>query len=176
MALIHEELYQEKGAETLNFAAYIQKLSENLFQTYRLDHPGVDLKTDLQEDVFLNVDTAIPLGIIINELVSNSLKHAFPGQRKGEIRMRLNKTVKNEIMFDRAKDKGFKNKAFESQGIYVAVSDNGIGISESVDVENPDTLGLQLVSTLVNQLDGDLELKKDNGTEFIIRINKGEDF
>ncbi|MHC1755680.1 MAG: PAS domain-containing protein [Methanosarcina sp.] len=179
MALIHEELYQEKNTEALNFAVYIQKLSENLFQTYRLDHPGVSLKIDLEENVFLDVDTAVPLGIIINELVSNSLKHAFPGQKKGEIHIRLNKKVKSEIRSDIDEDKGFKDKRFEDKGfegsgLYVSVSDNGVGIPETVGIETPDTLGLQLVSALVDQLDGELELKKDKGTEFIIRIHATE--
>lgn len=167
MALIHEELYQEKGAETLNFAAYIQKLSENLFKTYRLDNPGVSLKLDLQENVFLDMDTAVPLGIVINELVSNSLKHAFPGPKKGEIRIRLNHKIKGKSRSDICGYEGI-----EDEGLYVSVSDNGTGIPENVNIENPDTLGLQLVSELVDQLEGKLELKKDKGTEFIIRINK----
>jgi two-component sensor histidine kinase len=144
-------------------------LSENLFQTYRLDHPRVSLKIDLEENVFLDVDTAVPPGIIINELVSNSLKHAFPGQKKGEIHIRLNKKVKSEIRSGIDEDKGF-----EGSGLYVSVSDNGVGIPETVGIETPDTLGLQLVSALVDQLDGELELKKDKGTEFIIRIRATE--
>ncbi|MDQ1274976.1 MAG: hypothetical protein QG610_549 [Euryarchaeota archaeon] len=171
MGLIHEELYQEKGAETLNFAAYIQKLGESLFKTYRLDHPHVNMKTDLNEDVFLDVDAAVPLGIVVNELVSNSLKHAFPGKKSGEIQIRLSKIIKSEKGFDRV-----EHNEFERSGICVAVSDNGIGIPENVDIENPDTLGLQLVSTLVDQLDGELELKKNKGTEFRIWIDTREDF
>jgi len=92
MGLIHEELYQEKGAETLNFAAYIEKLSDSLLKTYRLDHPHVNLKTDLQKDIFLDVDTAVPLGIVVNELVSNSLKHAFQAGEGGEIYIGLHRT------------------------------------------------------------------------------------
>lgn len=166
MGLIHEELYQEKGAETLNFAAYIEKLSDNLLKTYRLDHHHVNLKTNLQENVFLDMDAAVPLGIVINELVSNSLKHAFPGKKSGEIQIKLSK-----IKAGNGPDRD-GNKEPKKSGLCVAVSDNGIGIPENVDIENPDTLGLQLVTALVDQLDGELELKKDKGTEFIIRINK----
>lgn len=177
MALIHEELYQEKNIETLNFAAYIKKLSETLFQTYRLDHPGVSLEIDLQEDVFLDVDTAVPLGIIINELVSNSLKHAFPGQKEGKIRIRLNKAIKDESRPEGGKGEkpGDIGLYPGDTGLHITVSDNGIGISENIDIKNPDTLGLQLVNALVNQLDGELELKKEKGTEFAINIDVGDD-
>ena len=167
MALIHEELYQERNMETLNFTAYLRKLSENLFQTYRLDHPGISLQMDLKEDIFLNVDTAVPLGIVINELISNSLKYAFPGQKRGEIQIKLYKEKEGESKSDKGEDKGCKGKK-----LVLIVSDNGIGISESVDMENPDTLGLQLVNTLVDQLDGKLELKRDNGTEFNIWFSR----
>jgi len=184
MALIHEELYQEKNTETLNFAAYLQKLVENLFQTYRVDHPGVGLQTDLKEDVFLDVDMAIPLGIVVNELVSNSLKHAFPGQRKGEIRIRLYKEEKSESKPCTGEDKECEDKKYEGKeykeergvtGIILTVSDNGVGFPEKLDIENPDTLGLQLVNALVDQLDGELELQTDGGTEFITRIYLAED-
>lgn len=121
---------------------------------------------DLKEDVFLNVDTAVPLGIVINELISNSLKYAFPGQKRGEIEIKLYKEEEGESRSDKGEDKGCKGKK-----LVLIVSDNGIGISESIDMENPDTLGLQLVNTLVDQLDGKLELKRDKGTVFIIRIN-----
>jgi len=168
MALIHEELYQEKNTETLNFAAYIRKLGENLFQTYRLDHPGISLQMDLKENVFLNVDTAVPLGIIINELVSNSLKHAFPGQKRGEIQIKLYKEEKSA-------SKSEKDKEYEGTRLVLTVSDNGVGVPESINLKNPETLGLQLVSALVDQLDGELEFKRNNGTEFIIRISIAED-
>ena len=195
MALIHEELYQEKNTETLNFAAYLRKLVENLFQTYRVDHPGVGLQTDFKEDIFLNVDMAIPLGIIVNELVSNSLKHAFPGQIKGKIRIRLYKEENSKTRSCKGEDKEYVGKKGEDKEcedikcedikcedreckevcegtrIILIVSDNGMGFPEKVDVGNPDTLGLQLVNALVDQLDGELELKTDGGTEFIIRIN-----
>ena len=84
MALIHEELYKRKQFETLNLSAYIQKLVEKLFQTYRLDDKNIPLHMDLEENVFLNMDDAVPLGIIVNELVSNSLKHAFSGRDEGK--------------------------------------------------------------------------------------------
>lgn len=184
MALIHEELYQEKNTETLNFAAYLWKLVENLFQTYRVDHPEVNLQTNFKEDIFLNVDIAIPLGIIVNELVSNSLKHAFPGHRKGEIQIQLYREEKSEregesesCKDEKKEYEGKECEDKESEGIilYLIVSDNGVGFPETVDIENPDTLGLQLVNALVDQLDGELELRTNGGTEFIVRLNIAED-
>lgn len=171
MALIHEELYHERNMDTLNFAAYLRKLSENLFQTYRLDHPGINLQIDLNGDVFLSVDSAIPLGIIMNELISNSLKHAFPEQKRGEIKVKLYIEEDSEKRLE--KD---GNKECKRSKLVLTVSDNGIGIPENIDMESPDTLGLQLVSALVDQLDGELKLKRDNGTIFTIRINIPENF
>ena len=109
---------------------------------------------DLEENIFFNMDTAVPLGIIINELISNSLKHAFIGREKGEIKIKLHKEEGSNTRF------------------ILAVSDNGIGIPENLDIEDFESLGLQLVTTLVEQLDGELELKRDNGTEFIIRFTE----
>ena len=82
MALIHEELYKGGGFDTLDFSPYIQELAENLFLTYRLGNKDISLNMDLEEDLFFDMDTAVPLGMIVNELVSNSLKHAFKGEIK----------------------------------------------------------------------------------------------
>ena len=89
MALIHEELYKGEGFETLNFSLYIQELSENLLETYNLGDIEIALCMDLEENLFFDMDIAVPLGIIVNELVSNSLKHAFTGRNKGEIQIKL---------------------------------------------------------------------------------------
>ena len=84
MALIHEELYKGDELDTLDFAAYLQKLTADLFGSYNLRNNDIILKLDL-EQIHLGMDTAIPLGIIVNELISNALKHAFPAGRAGEI-------------------------------------------------------------------------------------------
>ena len=159
MALIHEELYKGKefkgegfesvGFEILNFSPYIEKLAENLFLTYRLGN-NISLNMELEDNLFFNMDTAIPLGIIVNELVTNSLKHAFIGRDKGEIRIQLHREESESTLFT------------------LTVSDNGIGIPENLEIEDLDSLGMQLVITLVDQLDGELELKRNNGTEFNI--------
>ncbi len=164
MALIHEELHKSEGLDTLNFSPYIEELAENLFQTYRLGNTNVRLNMDLEENIFFDMDTAVPLGIIINELVSNSLKHAFSGRDKGEIRIKLHRKENEEN-----KSEGCKSTSF-----ILTVSDDGIGISKSLDIEDLDSLGLQLVTSLVDQLDGELELKRNHGTEFTIRFTVTE--
>jgi PAS domain S-box-containing protein len=167
IALIHEGLHEGGGDNTLNFSPYLEKLVENLFQTYRLGNAAISLKMDLEKDIFFNMDIAVPLGIIVNELVSNSLKHAFPGRKRGEIRVKLFNEKKAEC-----EPSNYKGKP-AGKGIVctLIVSDDGVGIPEKIDLESSDTLGLQLVNILVDQLDGKIELKRNRGTEFDIRIN-----
>ena len=165
MALIHEELYRSEGLDKLNFSQYIKKLADTLFSTYKLGNTEVRLNLDLEEDFLLDMDTSIPLGIIINELVSNSLKHAFSGRDKGEIRIKLHREEKGEYKKEGCKDTSFT----------LTISDNGVGIPENLDIEDLESLGLQLVASLVDQLDGELELKRNNGTEFTIRFTVVEE-
>ena len=164
MALIHEELYKGDGFETLNFSLYIQELAENLLQTYRVGNNDISLKLDLAENTFFDMDIAVPLGMIVNELVTNSLKHAFLGINKGEIQIKLSREENGKCI----------NEKDKSTNFILTVSDNGIGIPENINIEDLDTLGVQLVISLVDQLDGELELKRDNGTEFIIRFTVEE--
>src|SRR5665647_1452863 len=101
---------------------------------------------DVEENTFIDMDTAVPLGIIVNELVSNSLKHAFPGRRDiGKI----------QIKFRRE-----ENESDESNRFTLTVSDDGVGFSDNFDFKDIDSLGLQLVTSLVDQLDGEIELKR----------------
>ncbi len=165
MALIHEELHKSEGLDTLNFSPYIEKLARNLFLTYRLENTDVSLNMDLEENIFLDMDTAVPVGIIVNEIVSNSLKHAFPGRDKGEIQIKLHREENGEN-----KKEGNKSTCFT-----LIVSDNGVGIPENLDIEDLDSLGMQLITTLVDQLDGKLELKSNSGTEFAIRFTVTEE-
>ncbi len=171
MALIHEELYKGGGFETLNFSPYIEELAENLFQTYRLGNTDISLNMDLEENIFFDMDTAVPLGMIINELVSNSLKHAFIGRDKGEIRIKLRREENAECINSIEES---KNEDCKSTSFTLTVSDNGVGIPENLDIEDLDSLGFQLVTSLVDQLDGELELKRNNGTEFTIRFTVTE--
>jgi two-component sensor histidine kinase len=148
-------LYKGKNIELLNFSQYIKELAENLFLTYKLDI-DVNLNFDLEENIFLDMDIAIPLGIAINEIVTNSFKYAFSGRDNGDIRIKLHR--------DECKSSNFT----------LSVSDNGVGIPGDLDIKDLDSLGLQLVTTLVEQLDGEFELKRDKGTEFIIRLTVTE--
>ena len=167
MSLIHEELYKGEGTDTLDFSTYIQELAENLFQTYSFSSKNVRLYMNLEENAFFNMDTAVPLGTIVNELVSNSLKHAFQGKNRGEIRIKLykEKTGKCGNCRTISKSGDFKNTSFT-----LTVSDNGVGIPENLNIKTLDSLGFQLVTTLVDQLEGELELKRNNGTECAIRF------
>ena len=113
------------------------------------------------------MDTAVPLGMIVNELVSNSLKHAFIGRDKGEIRIRFHREENADCINNIEES---KNEECGSASFILTVSDNGIGIPEDLEIEGLDTLGMQLVTTLVDQLDGKLELKQNNGMEFTIRF------
>jgi two-component sensor histidine kinase len=113
------------------------------------------------------MDTAVPLGLIVNELVSNSLKYAFRGRDKGILQIRLVREENKEPVNSRHEGRGEENK---NTNFILTVSDNGIGMPEGFSMEESDTLGIQLVTTLVDQLDGKFELKKDAGTEFIIKF------
>ncbi len=145
MALIHEKLYQSENLAEIDFAGYARSLAINLFRSYGISEEVVTLRLDV-ENVLLGVDTAIPCGLILNELVSNSLKYAFPSNRKGEILIHL------------YKDAGDKYT--------LVVGDNGVGIPKDLDYRNTESMGLQLVNTLSEQLEGNLELHNSGGTRF----------
>ena len=160
MALIHEELHKGRQIDTLNFSAYIQELADNLLLSYRLGNESTSLNTDIEKDIFFDIDTAVPLGIIVNELITNSLKYAFFDRDKGEITIRLYKEDSRECEI----------KGNKSTNYVLLISDNGIGIPEDLDIKNLDSLGLKLVTTLVEQLDGKFKIKKNKGTEITIRF------
>jgi len=145
MALIHEELYNSGDLARIDFETYARSLANNLMSTY--SPTGVRL--DVQVDALpLNLDRAIPMGLIINELVSNALKYAFPNDRPGHINIRLNTTGEDSFV--------------------LKVSDDGVGIEGEINQTNPSTLGLKLVYTLAMQLKGRVELDREGGTSFSI--------
>jgi two-component sensor histidine kinase len=147
MGLVHEALYRSQDLARIDFAAYIQSLVSNLFHSYNTDSTKIRLTTDVS-DVSLSVNTAIPCGLIINELVSNSLKHAFPDGRQGDIHVAL---------------------ALDGDGRFtLMVSDNGIGYPDGMDFLNASSLGLQLVTTLAQQLEGTMDIGGSDGAVFKI--------
>jgi PAS domain S-box-containing protein len=167
MALIHEELYKGEKFDKINFSLYIKELANALFLTYKVGNANVRLNMDLEENILLDMDIAVPLGIIINELVSNSFKYAFPDTDDGEIQIKFHK---DENVNYRNSVQKRKSEDYKYTHYSLTISDNGVGISKDLDLKELDSLGLQLVTFLVDQLDGELELKKDNGTKFIIRF------
>ncbi len=159
MALVHEKLYKSQDLARVDVAEYIRSLTGYLFQTYGVRVHDVTLKTVI-DPVFLGVDTAIPCGLIINELVSNALKYAFPlspaagtrgEQAPGEISIQL--------------------RVGADDLLTLTVQDNGVGFPAGVDYQNTESLGLRLVNTLVRQLDGTLELEQNSGTIFRITFS-----
>ncbi|WP_440955439.1 histidine kinase dimerization/phosphoacceptor domain -containing protein [Methanosarcina sp. Mfa9] len=155
MALVHEKLYQSEDMVSVDFADYIRNLTNYLFQSYSIRNGNISLKLDVDR-IFLGMDTAVPLGIIINELVSNSLKHAFAEKDSGEINISLKRD---------------ENRTAENPEEYflLDVRDSGVGFPEDLDFRDTDSLGLQLVVSLVDQIEGEIRLDTSKGgTEFFI--------
>jgi PAS domain S-box-containing protein len=149
MSLIHERLYQAESLSRLSFSGYARALVEDLFHSYGLDREKVSYSLDII-DRPMKIDTAIPCGLIVNELVSNSLKYAFPSYqqigRQGLIKIAL--------------------VGGDDGSLTLSVRDNGVGLPQGFDIEKVGSLGLQLVATLVQQLDGKLEIKNEDGAWF----------
>ena len=151
MALVHEKLYRSNDLAKVDFCEYIQSLSRHLFMSYRVDSTDIDLNVDVK-DVFLDINTSIPCGLIINELVSNSLKHAFSGRDRGKIHVAM-----------RPENNGkFK----------MVIRDDGVGLPKELKVTQTESLGLQLVTMLVEQLQGTLSVENKKGTSFEIVFEK----
>jgi PAS domain S-box-containing protein len=150
MVLIHERLYQSRDFARVDFAEYVHGLTNHLFSLYKIGPETVKLDINIK-DIFLDLNTAIPCGLIVNELVSNSLKHAFPDGRTGRVKIVMKSLNKNEVELN--------------------ASDNGIGIPDEVDFRDTKSLGLHLVSILAeDQLRGKIKLDKTKGTRFKIQF------
>jgi PAS domain S-box-containing protein len=153
MALIHEQLYQSTSLDRVNFAEYINILVSHLQQSYFLRRP-IELKVTIAE-VFLSIETAVPCGLIINELVANALKYAFP-EDQPDISRLDHPLITVEF------------RQIDGKRFSLSVKDNGIGISTNIDLDNLSTLGLSLVQMLTQQLEGQLALHSQQGTECTI--------
>jgi PAS domain S-box-containing protein len=146
LARIYEILTQSDDINHIPLFPYLRKLSEDLYSSYHLDSDRV--KTGFRaDDIWVDINTAIPVGLLFNELVSNSFKHAFPEGRKGEVNVDIH------------------GGAGE---VTLTITDDGIGIPENVDIHAPHTIGMELVNVLVNQIDGHITLDQRNGTRFSI--------
>ncbi len=152
MSLVHEKLYQAENVSKIQIQDYIRFLGNGLFQFYGAKSRGVRLTLNIG-DVDATINTAIPLGLIVNELISNSLKYAFPEGRTGEIAITVRK---------------------EDHGLHIEFRDNGIGIPETLDWKDTKSLGLRLVNTLVDQLNGTIELDRQEGTCFSMVLYEKE--
>jgi len=151
MAIIHENLYRTEDFSSINFSSYLENLSANLVASYRINEEVV-LKTNL-EDVDLVLDQAIPCGLLVNELITNALKYAWKHGEKGVITINL-----------------FQ----EGTQINLQILDDGIGLPFNFYQNKPETLGLQLVETLIEQLDGELDVQIENGTKFFIKFENNK--
>lgn len=147
MALIHEKLYQSEDLARIGFDEYVRDLATNLFRSYNVRSGSVILKLSLDK-VSLRIDLAVPCGFIVNELVTNSLRHAFPAGETGEICIGIHLSDLNEFV--------------------LSISDNGIGFPKDLDFQNTQSLGLKLVNTLAKQLKGTVKLNRQGGTEFTL--------
>jgi PAS domain S-box-containing protein len=151
MAIIHNKLYTSSNYDKVDFSDYIRTLAQNLFLSFGTDSERINTRIELN-NIFLNIDTAIPCGLIINELLSNSLKYAFPGKKKGSILITMNS---------------------EGENMTLNVNDDGVGFKKNVDINNSKTLGLKLVHLLSQQMDGQIETNSSSkGTRFKIKFKE----
>jgi two-component sensor histidine kinase len=147
MSFIHETLYRTIDFSSIDFSEYMRTLSNNLIQSYRLEDCQVHFTTDL-DPLTIHIDQAIPCGLIVNELISNALKYAFKGRKEGDLHLSLKRNNKTVVM---------------------RVADNGVGLPEGFNYEKTDSLGVQLVYTLTEQIDGSIAVNTaSTGTEFLI--------
>ena len=151
IALFHERLYQSRDLGRVEIAEYLKGLANGSFATYGVNPDDIVLAVHT-EDIPLGVDAAISCGLIVNELVSNSLKHAFPDRRKGQVEVTLRSAATDVVL---------------------EVADNGVGVPATLDFRSPSTLGLKLVAIFTEQLGGTMDLTREGGTRFSLRFTLG---
>jgi len=147
MSLVHEKLYQSRDLSKIDLAGYIQNLAVHLFHVYLVDPNQVRLETDFEE-VALDINSAVPCGLLLNELISNALKHAFPRGRSGVIKIGLRRGA--------------------SGTVELQVADDGVGFPVGMDFRRAESFGLQIVNLLVGQLEATIEMDRTNGTAFTV--------
>ncbi len=149
MAMVHEKLYDSDDLTRIDLAAYVKALSQKLFQAYKINPGKIGLVIKTDGAVYVDIGKATPCGLVLNELISNALKHAFPGDKQGKLEIIIHETEDTEIE--------------------IVVRDNGSGMLDNIDINQSRSVGLHLVNGLViNQLHGQIEVRRDGGTEFRI--------
>lgn len=151
MSLVHEELYKSKDFTKIDLEEYVTNLVSNLCYSYTVDHLSVGISIEI-EGISLNMDTTLPLGLIINELVTNSLKYAFKESKKGAISIKIIPKGKKKYLME--------------------LYDNGIGLPDDFDISESPSLGLQIVNNLIRQIDGTLSWQNTDGTGFTITFKE----
>jgi len=149
MALIHEKIYRSESLDRIDYGDYLVKITQSLLQSYGVSPKKITMKIHAK-NIVLHIDKAIPCSLIVNELLSNSFKHAFPNDRTGEVRI--------DVQLD-------------GDTVRLLYSDNGVGLPESVTLEHAESLGLRLISGLTQQLKGTVEIQRGEGTTFVIAFN-----
>jgi len=146
MAIVHEMLYQSENMVKIDMNLYVQNLANYLYEIYNINPEHILFSVDCDEVIF-KIDFAIPCGMIINELISNAFKHAFKESTRGEVRVSLKR---------------------DDNKIILIIHDNGSGISNTINIQKPNSLGMQLIINLTKQLQGNINLSRDNGTKFVL--------
>jgi two-component sensor histidine kinase len=153
MSLVHENLYQAGNFSKISMASHIQSLCAHLSHAYGTVRQHTEFTIEVS-DLYLDINQAISCGLIVNELVSNALKHAFPDERAGRVRVEL--------------------RPLDGHRLVLAVSDDGVGLPLELDLAHLDSLGLQLVHDLTEQLHGTIEVSRDLGTTFTVTFDEAD--
>ncbi len=150
LALIHEKLYQSDNLDQIDYGTYIKKIIDYLFQSYKVSKTDVSVELNISS-IFLDIDKAVPCSLLINEMLSNSLKHAFPNNQKGIITIDM---------------------YADEESYHLKFTDNGIGLPDDQYLEKMNSLGFQLIKGLAGQLGGTLEIIRDQGTIYLLTFSK----
>lgn len=152
MSLIHEMLYSSPNLSQINFKEYIEILYHSIYSTFESLHAKIAIKLKIDPEIHFEIDTMIPIGLILNEIITNSFKYAFPG-KKGTISFKAEKQKNNLVL---------------------SISDNGIGIPADFDYHKSKSLGMQLIYLLADQIDAELTLDLEQGTKYVLKFGVGK--
>jgi len=150
MALVHERLYKSEDFARVDFRKYIEEMTVHLLTFHQDKMEKVKFEKDIKKTI-IDINKAVPLGLILNELITNALKHAFPDDREGKVKIKFNK----------------KGSSYN-----LIISDNGIGFPKDLDFRKAESMGLILITSLVNQIDGEIKLDRSKGTSYKIRFKE----